>query len=69
MPYLKDIPTLWLYSISIKATKTSVFLNKIRKKIAKNFQSILKTDSKLSNVIKLRNDEPSRYYCLDGIFI
>jgi len=21
------------------------------------------------NVIKLRNDEPSRYYCLDGIFI
>ena len=20
------------------------------------------------NVIKLRNDEPSRYYCLDGIF-
>lgn len=23
----------------------------------------------LGNVIKLRNDEPSRYYCLDGIFI
>ena len=22
-----------------------------------------------SNVIKLRDDEPSRYYCLDGIFI
>ena len=21
------------------------------------------------NVIKLRNDEPSRYYCLDGVFI
>ena len=21
------------------------------------------------NVIKLRDDEPSRYYCLDGIFI
>jgi hypothetical protein len=21
------------------------------------------------NVIKLRNNEPSRYYCLDGIFI
>ena len=48
MPYLKDISTLWLYSISIQTTKTSVFLNKIRKKIAKNFQCILKTDSKLS---------------------
>ena len=23
----------------------------------------------LDNVIKLRNDEPSRYYCLDGVFI
>ena len=23
----------------------------------------------LSNVIKLRDDEPSGYYCLDGIFI
>ena len=23
----------------------------------------------LANVIKLRNDEPSGYYCLDGIFI
>ncbi|MFR3060968.1 MAG: hypothetical protein ACLTL6_02945 [Holdemanella porci] len=22
-----------------------------------------------TNVIKLRNDEPSRYYCLDGVFI
>ena len=22
-----------------------------------------------TNVIKLRDDEPSRYYCLDGIFI
>ena len=25
--------------------------------------------SHLLNVIKLRDDEPSRYYCLDGIFI
>ena len=25
--------------------------------------------AKLANVIKLRDDEPSRYYCLDGIFI
>ena len=23
----------------------------------------------VGNVIKLRNDEPSRYYCLDGVFI
>ena len=23
----------------------------------------------ISNVIKLRDDEPSGYYCLDGIFI
>ena len=31
------------------------------------------TDKKINkltpNVIKLRNDEPSRYYCLDGVFI
>ena len=26
-------------------------------------------EGELFNVIKLRNDEPSRYYCLDGIFI
>lgn len=26
-------------------------------------------ESLLYNVIKLRNDEPSRYYFLDGIFI
>ena len=25
--------------------------------------------AKLANVIKLRDDEPSRYYFLDGIFI
>ena len=24
---------------------------------------------KKGNVIKLRNDEPSRYYCLEGVFI
>ena len=31
-------------------------LDKSYKKTTKYFQSILKTDSKLSNVIKLRND-------------
>ena len=33
-----------------------------------NVSPKLKT-SIVGNVIKLRNDEPSRYYCLDGIFI
>ena len=28
-----------------------------------------KKSQSIDNVIKLRNDEPSRYYCLDGIFI
>ena len=28
-----------------------------------------KEENRILNVIKLRNDEPSRYYCLDGIFI
>ena len=28
-----------------------------------------KNKDNVSNVIKLRNDEPSRYYCLDGVFI
>ena len=48
MPYLKDIPTLWLYSMSsIKANSFSL-LDKSYKKTTKYFQSILKTDSKLS---------------------
>ncbi len=56
MPYLKHIPTLWLYSISsIKANSYSL-LDKSYKKTTKYFQNTLKTDSKLSNVIKLRND-------------
>ena len=28
-----------------------------------------KSEDIKSNVIKLRDDEPSGYYCLDGIFI
>ena len=28
-----------------------------------------KKEGAKANVIKLRDDEPSRYYCLDGIFI
>lgn len=48
MPYLKHIPTLWLYSMSsIKANSFSL-LDKSYKKTTKYFQSILKTDSKLS---------------------
>ena len=48
MPHLKDIPTLWLYSMSsIKANSFSL-LDKSYKKTTKYFQSILKTDSKLS---------------------
>lgn len=35
-----------------------------------HFHSIFGTKTGLdSNVIKLRDDEPSGYYCLDGIFI
>ena len=29
---------------------------------------VMKQEGLQGNVIKLRNDEPSRYYCLDGIF-
>lgn len=48
MPYLKHILTLWLYSMSsIKANSFSL-LDKSYKKTTKYFQSILKTDSKLS---------------------
>lgn len=48
MPYLKHIPTLWLYSMSSIKANSFTLLDKNYKKIAKNFQSILKTDSKLS---------------------
>ena len=48
MPYLKDIPTLWLYSMSSIKANSFTLLDKNYKKIAKNFQSILKTDSKSS---------------------
>lgn len=30
---------------------------------------VMKQEGLQGNVIKLRNDEPSGYYCLDGIFI
>ncbi len=60
MPYLKHIPTLWLYSMSsIKANSFSL-LDKSYKKTTKYFQSILKTDSKLSaffEYIKLDRDK------------
>ena len=48
MPYLKHIPTLWLYSMSLIETNSFSLLDKSYKKTTKNFQSILKTDSKLS---------------------
>ena len=48
MPYLKHIPTLWLYSMSLIETNSFSLLDKSHKKTTKNFQSILKTDSKLS---------------------
>ena len=48
MPYLKDIPTLWLYSMSLIETNSFSLLDKSYKKTTKYFQSILKTDSKLS---------------------
>jgi len=55
MPYLKHIPTLWLYSSSLMGVIFFTLFDKSYKKTTKNFQTILKTDSKLSNVIKLRN--------------
>ena len=48
MPYLKHIPTLWLYSMSLIETNSFSLLDKSYKKTTKYFQSILKTDSKLS---------------------
>ena len=48
MPYLKYIPTLWLYSISSIKANSFTLLDKSYKKTTKYFQSILKTDSKLS---------------------
>lgn len=48
MPYLKHILTLWLYSMSSIKANSFTLLDKNYKKIAKNFQCILKTDSKLS---------------------
>lgn len=48
MPYLKDIPTLWLYSSSLMGVNFFTLLDKSYKKTTKYFQSILKTDSKLS---------------------
>lgn len=34
----------------------------------KTYRSMMKNSQKV-NVIKLRDDKPSGYYCLDGIFI
>ena len=48
MPYLKHILTLWLYSSSLIGVNFFTLLDKSYKKTTKNFQSILKTDSKLS---------------------
>ena len=48
MPYLKYIPTLWLYSISSIKANSFTLLDKSYKKTTKNFKRILKTDSKLS---------------------
>ena len=36
---------------------------------ARNSGSFFEKRDMMLNVIKLRNDEPSRYYCLDGVFI
>ena len=33
------------------------------------YYKVHKKNTVIRNVIKLRNDEPSRYYCLDGVFI
>ena len=48
IPYLKHILTLWLCSISSIIANSFSLLDKSYKKTTKNFQSILKTDSKLS---------------------
>ena len=48
MPYLMHILTLWLYSSSLIGVNFFTLLDKSYKKTTKNFQSILKTDSKLS---------------------
>lgn len=47
--------------------KKIVTINKRASKIKFNL-FIEKKTGKIPNVIKLRNDEPSGYYCQDGIF-
>jgi len=49
-----------LFNVFVFICKTSTFY--YAKKSVKKEEHYL-------NVIKLRDDEPSRYYCLDGIFI
>ena len=39
------------------------------RKAGNELTGIMKKRYDQLNVIKLRDDEPSRYYCLDGIFI
>ena len=64
-----------LYSIFYIFSMKFYFLEKFMPKIMpinlEKYASALgnKKTQKLRNVIKLRDDEPSGYYCLDGIFI
>lgn len=66
-----------IYILKDGIVKTSIILSDGREfniMYLKGFDvlSLLKDEIKKvtsANVIKLRNDEPSRYYCLDGIFI
>ena len=50
------------------STELKVVLGVSKTLISRSVDSLEKKGL-IRNVIKLRDDEPSRYYCLDGIFI
>ena len=50
------------------STELKVVLGVSKTLISRSVDSLEKKGL-IRNVIKLRNDEPSGYYCLDGIFI
>lgn len=60
-------PTFIFYKFFFKTLNKTVFL--VQANIDIETPVKYKIEGISPNVIKLRNDEPSRYYCLDGIFI
>ena len=57
----------WCEQNNVSIKSYYYYLAKLRKMAIE--QIPYKKRNNVLNVIKLRDDEPSRYYCLDGIFI